>query len=111
MSKVISIDDIEEGMVNLEPIVNRYGQTLLAPGVKLSPQHMMILKTWNIRTIKISGGEEEETSTISEELKLMIIERIRKRANWQPRIPIEEDLLSAAIMHNAKTYMKKNEQG
>lgn len=109
MAKVISVDDIQEGMINAEPIVNRYGQTLLAAGVVLTQQHATFLKTWNIRTIKVSAGaEEEENSEISEEMRQLVLEKIGKRTTWRPRIPIEEDLFRVAVIHHAKRMSKKN---
>lgn len=111
MSKIISIDDIQEGMINLEPIVNRYGQTLLAAGVVLTSQHSLILKTWNIRTIKISGGEEDIAEDLSDELKELVLSKLKKRAAWSPRMPIEEDLFAMTIKHLAKSIVNKSEQG
>lgn len=110
MSKVISVDEIQDGMIIAEPIVNRYGQVLLASGVVLSQQHATFLKTWNVRTIKVTAGaEEEETSEISEEMRQQILESIAQRTSWKPRIPIEEDLFKVAVFHLAKTmsYSKK----
>ena len=106
MARIIPIEDIEKGMVNLEPIVNRFGQTLLAAGVSLTPQHSMILKTWNIRTIKVKGEDEEEDFSISPELREMLIGKIKKRANWEAKIPIEKDLFSMAILHYSKKYIE-----
>lgn len=44
MAKVIAVEDIQDGMINAEPIINRYGQTLLAAGVVLNQQHATFLK-------------------------------------------------------------------
>lgn len=109
MAKIISIEDIQDGMVNVEPIVNRYGQTLMAQGVTLNSQHITILKTWNIRTIKVSGGEESENSELSDELRELILGKIRRRAPWTPRIPIEEDMFSMAITKSAKDFSRNRE--
>ncbi|HOM04998.1 MAG TPA: hypothetical protein PLU67_05820 [Candidatus Kapabacteria bacterium] len=103
MAKVIAVEDIQDGMIIAEPIVNRYGQVLLAAGVVLSQQHSTFLKTWNIRTIKVTAGaEDEETSEISEEMRKQILESIAQRTSWTPRIPIEEDLFKVAVYHLAK---------
>jgi hypothetical protein len=108
MAKVIAVEDIQDGMINAEPIVNRYGQTLLAAGVVLNQQHATFLKTWNIRTIKVSAGaEEEENPEVTEEMKQLILDKISKRTDWTPRIPIEEDLFRVAIIHHAKRMSKK----
>jgi len=109
MSRIIQIEDIEEGMISIEPIVNRFGQTLLAAGVSLTPQHSVILKTWNIRTIKVKGEDENEGFTISPELKDLLISKIRKRANWKPKQNIENDMLSMALLHYSKQYIKRGD--
>lgn len=108
MAKVIAVEDIQDGMINAEPIVNRYGQTLLAAGVVLNQQHSTFLKTWNIRTIKVNATvDEEENPEITEEMKQLALEKISKRTDWTPRIPIEEDLFRVAVIHHAKRMSKK----
>ncbi len=99
MAKVISIDEIQDGMINLEPIVNRYGQTLLAKGVVLTEQHAMILRTWNIRTIRVNSDEQESDVELNDEIRQLILNKINKRLEWSPRNPIENNMIEMAVLH------------
>ncbi len=110
MSKIVSIDQIEEGMINLDPVVNKFGQTLLPSGVKLTSSHVMILKTWNIRSLTVRDENETETDEISEELRILIKQQIKKRMKWTPRNEIEKDLINAAIKIIGKNYYRANQE-
>ena len=48
MPRLISIEEAESGMVLAAPILNRYGQVLLAAGVEFQPKHSVMFKTWGI---------------------------------------------------------------
>ena len=107
MAKIISVDEAKDGMVCVEPVVNRYGQTLLSAGVTLNHNHILILKTWNIRTLRVKTDMEEPEIEISSELKRMVQTQLLKRMNWTPRLPIEFDLLKAGVTLGAQQQLKK----
>ncbi len=110
MPKVISIDDIQNGMVSAEPIVNRYGQIILAAGTSLTSRHSSMLRAWNVRTVKIVGGDEVADIGVSDEIKQLALDKIKKRLTWSPRLPIEEDLLAISIKHIALSILNKGRQ-
>ncbi len=101
MSKIINVDDIEENMILSEPVLNKFGQTLIADGCVLFEKHKKILKTWNIKTIMVKGSTQEEEITISEELKQQLKAALLKRMLFTPETNIEIDLFESAVVHQA----------
>ncbi len=107
MSRIITIDQIEEGMIVAEPIVNNFGQVLISPGVILQRKHKNILKTWNIKALVIKSDEQEEEIELSEELRALAVEFLDKKMIWEPRNAIENNLYQIGILQSAKNILKK----
>ncbi len=107
MSKVVFLEDAVEGMILSDPIINNMGQTLLPPGIVLAPQHLRILKTWNIKLIHIKESETEEENEISPELLKLAEEILAERMNWTPSIDIEKDWIKASLQLLAMKLQKK----
>lgn len=55
MARVISCDEIEQGMILAQPILNKFGQILLPANVELQKKHSQLLKTWGITSVTIKG--------------------------------------------------------
>jgi len=108
MSKVISIDSIEPGLILSKPIVNSFGQVLLGAGTEIQDRHIKLLKTWNIETFEVK--ETESTSVEEYEIGDDILEdatnKIKKRMKWQPRNKIEQDLVNMGIIFMAESITK-----
>ncbi len=110
MSKVISIDELNEEMILAESVVNSFGQTLLNAGVCLEFRHKKLLKTWNIKFIKIIDDNEEiNKNCINPEHIKIASEFINSRITWQATLPIEFDLINTAILIKATKFGDKNE--
>ncbi len=110
MASLVSIDDIIEGMVLAEPVINNFGQTLLPQGIKLNPKHKIILKTWNVSNIYIQSDEESSTFELSDELKEKANALLRERMIWEPEQKIEKDLFNIAIVLKAKSIISNNSE-
>lgn len=112
MPRTVNFDKIEEGMTLAEPIVNNFGQTLLPAGVKLSKNHMRILKTWNIRIINVqSDDSDEDEIKVTPEVLILAKEQLMKRMQWKPKNALELDLFKCSITHLAQSIMKKSNMG
>ncbi len=108
MAKVISIDNIEDGMILLEPVMNNYGQTLIGAGATLSAKHKNTFKTWNILTVIIQNDDsEDEEFAISEELMELARIRIKERMKWEPRNQFENELYDIGVYHLARQMSRK----
>ena len=94
MGKYIPVDDIVAGMTLADPIVNKYGQVIMAAGVQLGTHHIIKLKTWGITHVSIESHGE---SGISVEIRAIARERLEKRLTWDFQHPLEEDMYAAAI--------------
>lgn len=108
MANTITVDDIEEGMILAEPVLNNFGQTLLQAGVTLSDKHKTILKTWNISLITVKTDDKEEEIEISPEVYALAEEKLKRRVKWTPKSSAEKDLYLMGIQHTAKKILKKN---
>lgn len=107
MSNIVPIDEINDGMVVAEPIVNSFGQTLIPSGATLKDSHKKLLKTWNIQTIAIQGDGQEEAVELTEEIKQLALEKLSKRLSWKPANPYEKDIFQLGILCSADTIMKQ----
>ncbi len=98
MPTIIHLEEIVPGMVLGEPILNRYGQTLLTPGVVIEEKHLLMFKTWGIKHITIEGSTPRaDAGEVSEDLKNLARKHIQKRLLWQDLNPMEEDLFNASV--------------
>jgi hypothetical protein len=106
MSTVIHLEEILPGMVLGAPILNRYGQTLLASGIVIDEKHLLMFKTWGIKHVTIEGEPQKsaEESEISEDLINLAKNHIKKRLMWDNLNPLEEDLFNAAVERIIDTY-------
>jgi hypothetical protein len=108
MAKVISIDNIEDGMILQEPVVNNYGQTLIGAGATLSAKHKNTFKTWNILTVIIQSDDtEDEGFAISEELLVSASVRLKERMKWEPRNQFENELFDMGVYQLARQMSRK----
>lgn len=99
MPTVVHLEEIAPGQVLSAPILNRYGQTLLAAGIVIEEKHLLMFKTWGIKHITIEGAvnETEEAVEISEGLLNLAKIHVRKRILWEAETQIETDLFNAAV--------------
>lgn len=107
MGKVISVEDIENGMILAEPIMNSFGQTLIAAGAEIKECHKKLLKTWNIMTLVISKDDDEEDGPISDELKEIAVDLLKKRFKWEPRNNSEAEIFNLGVLFTADNIIKK----
>jgi hypothetical protein len=108
MARIISISEIENGMILSEPVFNSSGQTLLSSGVELNQKHIKILKTWNITSLSIHNDDNNNSdNSISPEISKLAKEKVEQRMNWVPRNPIEIDLINTAEKFTAQDLLKK----
>lgn len=107
MAKIVFTEQIKEGMVLSEPLLNNFGQTLMPSGTKLTERHKRILKTWNIMQVSIKSDNEEEEIEISAGLLNIAKERLATRVLWEPRTSQEEDMLRMATIHMARQISKE----
>jgi len=102
MGKSISIDELEEGMILDEPVVNHFGQVLLNKGTSLTLRHKKVFLTWNIKTLKIKSTEQESDVELSPEQIEISEKRLKTKVQWHPRNDIEKDLFNTAIILYAR---------
>ena len=105
MNKAYTLETITEGMEIGEPILNKFGQTLLPSGIKISARHINLLKTWNIDKVFVvdeDSDENSENKQLSEETKAYIEKQMLLRFDWKPENEFEEDIYQLAYISIAK---------
>lgn len=106
MPKIINIDKIEDNMVLAEPVINKYKQTLIPSGAILFQRHKLLLKTWNIQTVRIKKDEMEKENDLNADLKQLSEQMLTSKMLWMPRIPVEWDLFNIGVLNTAKSISK-----
>jgi len=107
MSISVPIETLKPGRVLAAPVFNRTGQILLGKGVKISPRHLTILKTWGIQTVAVeNGGAEATVPLLSEEILSRAQDRINKRLLWHPSNPLEEEIIHLAIQQTVQRSLQ-----
>jgi hypothetical protein len=107
MPLTITVAEIEDGMVLHSPIKNNSGQVLLSAGMTLMKSHANILKTWNIYSLTVEGGEEEIQLVISDEEIIRAKEMLAEKFLWIPQNEYENELYELALMNVIEKNQKK----
>lgn len=55
----VSLQEIESGMRLSKPVLNQQGSLLLKEGEMITPQHLMLFKTWGVGQFEVEGEEIE----------------------------------------------------
>lgn len=97
MSKLISVDDIQDGMILAEPIQNRFGHVLLGANVKLEAKHQKFLKSCGIQTIYIVDDNDNNSEKVYDNAALEKADAIlSERIKWKPKNDYEKELIEVA---------------
>ncbi|MCL5028785.1 MAG: hypothetical protein M1480_07165 [Bacteroidetes bacterium] len=105
MAKLISIDELKEGMELELPVKNKFGQTLLSANLKLEEKHKSIFKMWGIETFYIKdNGANDEENKYDEEQKIKVKKMLELRMNWVPQNSNERDLYEMTLQGMLEKY-------
>jgi len=62
MAKMVDVDDLSEGLVINQDVINPQGMVLLKKGISLQDKHIKILKRWGISAVSVTEEAEESIS-------------------------------------------------
>jgi hypothetical protein len=96
MAKIVSTESQCEGLRLAAPVMNSYGQTILAAGTVIELRHRRLFSIWSIKHISVLMSDDEVFEP-GDALRVVAEERLRQRVKWQPRNSHERDLLELAI--------------
>ncbi|HRP01454.1 MAG TPA: hypothetical protein PLE30_02290 [Candidatus Kapabacteria bacterium] len=105
MFKIVIIDEIEEGMVTAEPILNKIGQMLIAKDTILHSNQLKMLKLWGIKQVFIKVGQVGQTDTNNfdkTELMKMKVEIVDK-LGWEINNPFLDELIELIALSQLNT--------
>jgi hypothetical protein len=90
--------DLRPGMELGEPVLNRLGQIIMSKGSTISPSHITTLKKWAILSVVVEKGKTETgDSFLDDDVHQQALARIKRRLSWDPRNPLEEEIISLAV--------------
>lgn len=96
MGKIVSVDDLEDGMILEENVSNNFGQVLIGAGAELNANKIKALKTWGISTVIVESSEETIVNYDDETVE-KARKRIARRILWTPRNEPEKDIFAVAL--------------
>ena len=109
----VSIEEIEEGQILSQPVINNYGQMLLPTGTEMTLRYINLLKTWNIDTVTILGEDEtvpEEDVDFGDEVLRHAAGRLKGRLNWIPENEFEQELYNIGLKRACEIIGKAQKQ-
>ncbi len=105
MSRILTIDKVEPGLILASPIYNNAGQVLLGADTELTQKSIKVLKTWNIKSVIIKDNSNEPNIEISEEIMELARRKVNERLSWEPRNSNEFDLYNTAVNFTAQELL------
>ncbi len=102
MASYKTIEEIEEGLILAEAVVNNFGQTMIPVGAKLQEKHLRLLKTWNVAGVMVKADGEDDEMEISPQMIETAIKNLESSMKWKCELNIELDLFDSAVKHIAK---------
>lgn len=98
MARLITLDEIEDGMVLSTPAKNKFGQILLGAGLPLTQKHKGMLKTWGVTMLQIvDEAELEEAKSFTSVMRDDASQKLVQRLQWEPENEYEKDLFEMAL--------------
>lgn len=110
MSRIININNIEEGMVTAEAVKNKFGVVMLPAGAILEERHKRILKGWNIQTLHIKSVDNGIDSDISDNFLQTAEQHLKMKMDWVPKDDFEKSMYDSAVHYIAKSLIMKEEK-
>ncbi len=105
MSRILNINELQEGMILANPITNNFGQVLLPAGIELTCNHFRILRTWNIFQVSIVTEGDNENIVLSKSQMDNAGKYILSKMKWRPRNGYEKDMFISSVIQRAKEEM------
>jgi hypothetical protein len=110
MGMVLQLEELktlEPGLILAEPVLNQFGQTLLAQGVELQARHLKVLKTWGCKAVKVmDDGSSEKEPEVSPEIMDRALARVNWRLNWEPTTSLEKEIFQLAVKRVIQKFLR-----
>ncbi|MFH0734850.1 MAG: hypothetical protein V1773_09965 [bacterium] len=110
MLKNTPVENLKEGMVFSNSVINKYGQVLISAGTLFNLKHLSLFRTWGIAAVSVHYSNDnfiDESDNV--ELKKIATERLKRRLLWEPANKTEVDIYNMAI--NKLMFDIVNEKG
>lgn len=107
MSLRLTPEFLKDGMVTEQPVINRFGQTVLAAGIVLNARHIEVFKAQGIAFVEVEGGPGAETLPVTDAMRTAAAEHLRKRMDWEPHLPLEKEVFQITVETLAERMARK----
>lgn len=102
MKKYKLIEEVEEGDILAEPIINSFGLLLLPGGTPLNDRHVRMFKMWNIKQVTVSMDVDNYSSWLNDELLEYSYKIFSAKCLWKPESDYELDLFNMGVVYEAR---------
>ncbi|MCX6155586.1 MAG: hypothetical protein NT007_15645 [Candidatus Kapabacteria bacterium] len=102
MVKVKDLDEIVNGDLLAEPLINSFGALLLPAGTPITERQIRMMKMWNIKSVSVVMDVENYDSWLSDDVLTYAYRVFSERCPWTPESEIEADLFRMGVVHEAR---------
>lgn len=116
MANVIKLEEIVEGVILQEDVMNSQGVILLKKGLKLQEKHIKILKRWGVGSVTVSEESDlaDDNRPVAEiiqekttEIRGQLDKRFSDCADNELMVLIKETVFDTRIEQIKKRYGKE----
>ena len=102
MKKIKLIEDIVDGDVLGEPIINSFGLLLLPGGAPLNERHIRMFKMWNIKQVTVTMDVDNYASWLNDDLLEYAYKIFSGKCLWKPDNDFDLDLFNMGVVYEAR---------
>jgi hypothetical protein len=111
LATMVSVDDLEAGMVLADEIRDQQGRLLMPAGTELTARHLRAFQLWGIFSVRITsgdgGGEPAEPPLTPEQLeagRAVVVGRLR---DTDPVHPFIAELVQLCTVREARRLARE----
>ena len=76
---MITLENLEPGMVLADAVRDRNGRVLLGEGIEIEAKHLLIFRTWGIVEAAIVGEDGSDTSVLPDTVTVEKLDQAKRR--------------------------------
>ena len=84
-------------MVTEQPVINRFGQTVLGAGAVLTERHIEVFRSLGIAFIEVESEDGSGPLPVDDIHRTAAAHRLRERMAWEPRHPVEKEVFDLSV--------------
>jgi hypothetical protein len=112
---LVSVDDLEAGMMLAEEVRDQQGRLLMPAGTELTPRHLRAFRLWGILAVRTQAGDQDlvpvEPPLSPEQLaqgRVAVLDRLR---DSDPAHPLMAELVLFCAAREARRLAREVPRG